>query len=78
MVYLIGFIILVVIAVLLLKGFDKIAGRGPQQVKDGINQSRIGQSEPSRTPCPYCAEMILPAAKKCPFCKSELSENEKS
>jgi hypothetical protein len=27
--------------------------------------------EPGRVPCAYCAEMILPAAKICPFCKSK-------
>lgn len=54
----------------------------------GINQSNFGPSgeaigpsgeaqpalsEVRRVPCPHCAEMILPAAKICPFCKSELS-----
>ena len=64
-------VLLVVIAVVLLRGFDRIAGRGPKQVKDGINRSKIGKSDAVRVPCPYCAELILPAAKKCPFCKSE-------
>lgn len=69
----IGLIVLIVIAVILLKGFDRIAGRGPKQVKDGINQSRIAPRESERMPCPMCAEMILPEAKKCPFCKSDLA-----
>lgn len=70
-------VLLVVIAVVLLRGFDRIAGRGPKQVKDGINRSKIGRSDADRAPCPYCAELILLAAKKCPFCKSELSDSEK-
>jgi hypothetical protein len=68
----IALVILVGLAILLLKGFDKIAGRGPKQVSDGIKQSN--NSSPSnpegRLPCPQCAEMILPAAKVCPFCRS--------
>ena len=31
----------VVVAVALLKGFDRIAGRGPKQVSDGIRDSGI-------------------------------------
>lgn len=27
-----------------------------------------------RTPCPHCAEMILPAAKICPHCRQPLAE----
>jgi hypothetical protein len=27
---------------------------------------------PSRRPCPFCAEPILPAAKLCPHCHSEI------
>jgi DNA polymerase III subunit epsilon len=30
--------VIVVIAILLLKGFDKIAGRGPKQAKDGVKE----------------------------------------
>lgn len=56
------------IAIVLLKGFDRIAGRGPKQVSDGIRDAR---SE-NRIPCPMCAEKILPQAKICPFCKSVL------
>lgn len=70
-------VIVVVIAVVLLRGFDRIAGRGPKQVKDGLNKFKIGQSDAGRVSCPHCAELILPGAKKCPFCKSELSEFEK-
>lgn len=70
---LLGVIIVVVIAVVLLKGFDNVAGRGPKQVKDGIDRSSVGKSAAGRIPCPQCAEMILPAAKLCPFCKSSLA-----
>jgi len=61
------FILIVVVAVFFLRGFDRMAGRGPKQIKDGINSTKKG-----RISCPFCAEAILPEAKKCPFCKSEL------
>ena len=66
----IGFIVVVIISVVLLKQFDKIAGRGPKQIKDGINQSMLVGDD--RIECPKCAEMIKPNAKKCRFCGSEL------
>ena len=68
---LIGLIIAVALAVVFLKGFDRISGRGPKQVSDGIkkaNQSDV------RISCPMCAEKILPQAKVCPFCKSQLKD----
>lgn len=65
------FITIIAMAVVFLKFFDQVAGRGSKQVKDGINKSSINKSE-NRVPCPHCAEAILPAAKKCPFCKSDL------
>ena len=78
-----GLVIVVVVvglAIVFLRGFDRIAGRGPKQVEDGINQSNIGQrntpSDEGRVPCPQCAELILPAAKKCPFCRSEITHSE--
>jgi hypothetical protein len=73
-------IVVVGLAILFLRGFDRIAGRGPKQVEDGINQSNIGQRntlrDEGRVPCPQCAELILPAAKKCPFCRSEIARSE--
>lgn len=63
---------IVVLAILFLRGFDNVAGRGSKQIKDGINQSNLNSSESERIPCPLCAEMIKPAAKKCPYCKSDL------
>jgi len=69
-----GAIILIpIIAIILLKAFDKIAGRGPKQVKDGINTSVLANTSQGRIPCPHCAESILPAAKICPFCKLNLN-----
>ncbi len=62
-------VICVIVAVVLLKGFDRIAGRGPKQVADGIERARKREK---RIPCPMCAEKILPEAKICPFCKSEI------
>jgi hypothetical protein len=58
------------LAIKLLRGFDKVAGRGSKQVKDGINLSKT--IDQSRVPCPHCAELILPAAKKCKYCHSEI------
>ena len=57
------------LAVMFLRGFDRIAGRGPKQISDGITDARTAGG---RVSCPECAEMILPAAKKCPFCKSSI------
>lgn len=68
-------IVVVVIAIVFLKGFDRVAGRGPKQVKDGINKSSITRDDAHRIPCPECAEMILPAAKKCPFCRSDIKNS---
>ena len=62
-------VVIVIIAVVLLKGFDQVAGRGPKQVSDGIHRARESED---RIPCPMCAERILPQAKICPFCKSQL------
>lgn len=47
-----GFVVflamIVIVAVVLLKGFDRIAGRGPKQVSDGIRDSSImGKHEPA-------------------------------
>ena len=64
---------IVVIAILFLKGFDKFAGRGPKQISDGIDNSSLSIKSQSRIACPHCAELIMPAAKICPFCKSNLN-----
>ena len=34
---------------------------------------RIDPPEPKRVPCPVCAEMIMPDAKKCRFCGTEIA-----
>ena len=69
-VVLVGLLILcVVIAVFLLRGFDQIAGRGPKQVSGGIERAEHTED---CIPCPMCAEKILPEAKICPFCKTEV------
>ena len=38
--YLIGVVVIIILAVIFLRGFDRIAGRGPKQVADGINKSK--------------------------------------
>ena len=63
--------IILMIAVFFLKGFDMVAGRGPKQVSDGIKRA---SSTEYRTPCPMCAEKILPEAKICPFCRSDVKK----
>lgn len=67
MTVIIVFGLVILIAVLFLQGFDRIAGRGSKQVSDGIIEAK---SIETRIPCPMCAEKILPEAKICPFCKS--------
>ena len=73
-------LLLVGVAVLLLKGFDRVAGRGPKQVKDGVEAAASGgdsssrSTSSSREPCPYCAEDIKPAANICRFCDRDLPE----
>lgn len=71
-----GWLLLIVIvgaAIFALKGFDRVAGRGPKQVSDGIRKARTDKPpQQERVPCPYCAEAILPAARKCPHCQSDL------
>ena len=72
MAVIIGLFLVVAFAVILLRGFDKVAGRGPKQISDGINDAN--QSE-MRIDCPMCAEKILSKAKICPFCKSTVAKN---
>ena len=72
-----GVVVIIGLAILFLKGFDAVAGRGPKQVSDGIDRSRslkptytppVAPAGEERIPCPVCAEMIMKAAKKCRFC----------
>jgi hypothetical protein len=44
-----------------------------QIVLDYTNASTVPLSGALRVPCPFCAEMIMPAAKVCRFCSSELN-----
>ncbi|OEC37793.1 hypothetical protein A7D27_24595 [Pseudomonas sp. 1D4] len=72
-------IIVVVLAIAFLRGFDRIAGRGPSQISEGLRQYgspkqgfSLFKLKPKRVPCPACAEMILPQATKCPFCRTDI------
>jgi hypothetical protein len=33
-------------------------------------QGALAALPPGRVPCPECAEAILPAARRCPYCRS--------
>jgi len=63
---------IIFVAVLLLRGFDRVAGRGPKQVSDGIARARDA-ADAGRVPCPHCAELIMPRAKICRYCKLPVS-----
>lgn len=65
-------LLVIIISVTLLKGFDRIAGRGPYQIKKGINKSKLIKDDNDRYPCPSCAELIKKKAKICRFCGKKL------
>ena len=81
-------IIVIGLAVLFLKGFDRASDQSPKQVSDGIKLVKIppakrinplavlGHPEKYslRIPCPSCAEQILPLLTVCPFCKFQLKD----
>ena len=71
-----GAIILILsigIAYVLLKAFDRAAGRGSKQVSDGLKDSAPQSDESQRMPCPRCAEKVIRTAKVCRFCGTPLS-----
>ncbi len=61
-------IVLIVVAVFVLKGFDVIAGRGSRQVSDGIKRSSKEHSIDTMRECPHCAELILATDRVCKHC----------
>jgi hypothetical protein len=46
---------------------------GPQTVARSAAYRQPAASDSDRKPCPYCAELIMPQARVCPFCRSELT-----
>jgi len=44
-----------------------------KKLEQGVDPAVASPSAEERISCPMCAEKILPAAKICPFCKSELA-----
>jgi hypothetical protein len=67
---LIGLIIAVALAVVFLKGVDRISGRGPKQVSDGIKQARASEVQPDMAPVATDAEKIDPiVVLKLPFAR---------
>jgi len=56
-------VVAVVLAILFLKGFDRIAGRAPKTDKP---------SGPTRA-CPFCAEDVKAAAVVCKHCGKDLT-----
>jgi hypothetical protein len=44
------------LAVVFLKGFDRISGRGPKQVSDGIKQARASEVQPDMAPAAVAAD----------------------
>jgi hypothetical protein len=55
------------------------AATGPQTRGRPAAYRQPAESYGNRKPCPYCAELIMPQARVCPFCRSELTpENAKA
>lgn len=46
----------------------------PTEIQVVGEDTQLPPAAPGRIPCPYCAEMILPAAQLCPFCKSRIGQ----
>jgi hypothetical protein len=73
---LIGLIIAVALAVVFLKGFDRISGRGPKQVSDGIKQADMVVRIPR--PKVRNPRSVLGHLEKynlripCPFCAEQI------
>ena len=51
----------------------RIADVSSRQVRNKTSYTNVSQSDTKRIPCRHCAELILPVAKKCPFCRTELT-----
>jgi hypothetical protein len=61
-------IIFVFASLLFVRRLNDITGRESRR-RHSTEASRHGEH---RVPCPKCAERILPEARVCPFCKSEV------
>lgn len=44
------------------------SGHRPGNAAHGVRRIGALGTDPERVPCPHCAELILPEAKKCRFC----------
>ena len=45
-------------------------GRLHRRTEELSRRGELPQLPEGRVPCPECAEAILPAARKCPYCRS--------
>lgn len=48
-------------------------GRNQRRHERLAEQGALPVLPDGRVPCPECAEAILPAARRCPFCRSAVS-----
>lgn len=47
-------------------------GRLHRRAEDMLRDGTAEALPDGRVPCPECAEAVLPAAQRCPYCRSEI------